>query len=138
MDAGQAIAFRAILPEGWPRPRGFSHAVAAKGATTIRIAGQLASADGAVAPDLSLGEQWRLALANVITVARAAGADIGHIVFLRAFVTDMAEFNGGLPEVGEAWRATMGRHFPGMTLVAVSALVDANARVEIEAEAVLP
>jgi enamine deaminase RidA (YjgF/YER057c/UK114 family) len=133
------IAYQSILPEGWPRPRGFSHATVAKGTTTIRVAGQLAREGSAAIPaGLSLGDQWRIALGNVVTVVRAAGADIPNIVFLRAFVTDMAEFNAGGAQVGEAWMATLGRHFPAMTLVAVTALVDPNARVEIEAEAVLP
>jgi enamine deaminase RidA (YjgF/YER057c/UK114 family) len=137
MTDASTIAYKTILPEGWPRPRGFSHAVSAQGATTIRVAGQLARVAGEpVRAGLSLGEQWRLALANVITVVRAAEADIANIVLLRAFVTDMAEFNAGAASVGEAWAGTMGRHFPAMTLVAVTALVDPNARVEIEAEAV--
>jgi enamine deaminase RidA (YjgF/YER057c/UK114 family) len=136
-DAG--IEYRAVLPEGWPRPRGFAHAVSARGATTIRVSGQLARKGGEpVAAGLSLGDQWRLALENLVTVVRAAGADIPNIVLLRAYVTDMAEFNAGGAMVGEAWGATLGRHFPAMTLVGVTALVDPNARVEIEAEAVLP
>jgi enamine deaminase RidA (YjgF/YER057c/UK114 family) len=103
------------------------------------VSGQLARAGNApVAVGLTLGEQWRLALENLITVVRAAGGDIGNIVLLRAYVTDMAEFNAGGAQVGEAWAATLGRHFPAMTLVGVTALVDPNARVEIEAEAVLP
>lgn len=133
------IEYRAVLPEGWPRPRGFAQAVSSRGATTIRVSGQLAQADGAPIPaGLSLGEQWRRALGNLVTVVRAAGADIPNIVLLRAYVTDMAEFNAGGAEVGAAWGETLGRHFPAMTLVAVSGLVDPNARVEIEAEAVLP
>lgn len=132
------IEYRAILPEGWPRPRGFAHAVSSRGSTTIRVSGQLARRGGEpVATGLSLGEQWRLALENLIAVVRAAGADIPNIVLLRAYVTDMAEFNAGGPQVGEAWGATLGRHFPAMTLVGVTGLVDPNARVEIEAEAVV-
>jgi enamine deaminase RidA (YjgF/YER057c/UK114 family) len=133
------IGYQAILPEGWARPRGFSQAVVSTGATTIRISGQLARVDGAPIPEgLSLGEQWRRALENLVTVVRAAGADIPNIVLLRAYVTDMSEFNAGGAQVGEAWSATLGRHFPAMTLVGVTGLVDPNARVEIEAEAVLP
>ena len=133
------IDYAAILPGGWPRPRGFAHAVSSRGATTIRVSGQLARSGGApVQPDLTLAEQWRLALGNLITVVRAAGGDIPNIVLLRAYVTDMAEFNAGGAGVGEAWAATLGRHFPAMTLVGVTGLVDPNARVEIEAEAVLP
>jgi len=136
-DAG--IEYSAVLPEGWPRPRGFAHAVSARGAATIRVSGQLARRGGdPVETGLSLGDQWRLALENLVTVVRAAGADIPNIVLLRAYVTDMAEFNAGGAMVGEAWAATLGRHFPAMTLVGVTALVDPNARVEIEAEAVLP
>lgn len=135
-DAG--IDYRAILPEGWARPRGFAHAVSAKGGTTIRVSGQLAREDGApIPPGLTLEEQWRRSLANLITVVRAAGADIGNIVLLRAYVTDMAEFNAEGAQVGAAWAATLGRHYPAMTLVGVTGLVDPNARVEIEAEAVL-
>ena len=133
------IGFEAVLPEGWARPRGFAHAVKSAGSVTVRVSGQLGRAPGAsgVEPGASLGTQWRLALDNLITVVRASGGDIGNIVMLRAYVTDMAEFNAGGAAVGEAWGATLGRHFPAMTLVAVTALVDPNARVEIEAEVVL-
>ena len=135
-DAG--INYQAVLPEGWTRPRGFAHAVSSQGSTTIRVSGQLARVGNApVAVGLTLGEQWRLALENLINVVRAAGGDIGNIVLLRAYVTDMTEFNAGGAMVGEAWAATLGRHYPAMTLVGVTGLVDPNARVEIEAEAVL-
>lgn len=136
-DAG--IGFEAVLPEGWTRPRGFAHAVKAAGSVTVRVSGQLGRAPGAAGVEAgsSLGTQWRLALENLLAVVRASGGDVGNIVMLRAYVTDMAEFNAGGAEVGAAWGATLGRHFPAMTLVAVSALVDPNARVEIEAEVVL-
>ena len=133
-----SIDYQTILPEGWQRPRGFAHAVSSRGATTIRVSGQLAREGNApIPPDLSLEDQWRRALTNLITVVRAAGADIPNIVLLRAYVTDMAEFNAEGAQVGAAWAATLGRHYPAMTLVGVTGLVDPNARVEIEAEAVL-
>lgn len=132
------IDYRAVLPEGWTRPRGFSHATVTKGSRVVRVSGQIASEDGAaVRVGLSLGAQWRIALGNVVAVVRAAGGDVPNIVLLRAFVTDMAEFRKGGVEVGEAWQATIGRHFPAMTLVEVTKLIDPNARVEIECEAVL-
>lgn len=136
-DAG--IGFEAILPEGWARPRGFAQAVKSVGSVTVRVSGQLGRAPGAPGVDAGspLGAQWRLALENLITVVRASGGEIGNIVMLRAYVTDMAEFNAGGAEVGEAWAATLGRHVPAMTLVGVTGLVDPNARVEIEAEVVL-
>ncbi len=133
------IAYKTILPEGWPRPRGFSHAVVSKGSTTIRVAGQIGSEPGgSVKQGASVGEQWKVALGKVVTVVRAAGGDVADIVILRAFVTDIAAFNAAGRDVGEAWAATLGKHFPAMTLVEISKLIDPNACVEIEAEAVLP
>jgi enamine deaminase RidA (YjgF/YER057c/UK114 family) len=85
-----------------------------------------------------MGTQWRFALANLVTVLRAAGGEPGNLVMLRAFVTSVAEFNSAGAAIGEAWGATLGRHFPAMTLVQISALIDPNAKVEIEGEAILP
>ncbi len=134
------IAYRSILPEGWPRPRGFSHAVVATGTKSIRIAGQIGREPGQahIAAGTDAGTQWRVALGNVVAVLKAAGGEPGNLVMLRAYVTDIAEFNEAGPAIGVAWGATLGRHFPAMTLVQVSALIDPNAKVEIEGEAVLP
>jgi enamine deaminase RidA (YjgF/YER057c/UK114 family) len=134
------IDYRAVLPEGWPRPRGFSHAVVARGATQIRIAGQVGVVRGedGVAADADMGLQWACALANVVTVLRAAGGRPEHLIMLRAYVTDIGEFNRAGAAVGKAWAETLGKHFPAMTLVQVSALIDPNAKVEIEGEALLP
>jgi enamine deaminase RidA (YjgF/YER057c/UK114 family) len=79
-----------------------------------------------------------VALSNVVAVLKAAGGQPTHLVALRAYVTDIAEFNSAGAAIGAAWGVTLGRHFPAMTLVQVSALIDPNAKVEIEAEAILP
>ncbi len=134
------IRYKAILPEGWERPRGFAHAVVATGTRSVRIAGQLGRESGhsQVAPNADMGAQWRAALSNIVTVLKAAGGEPANLVMLRAFVTSIAEFNTAGAAIGAAWAATLGRHFPAMTLVQVSALIDPNAKVEIEGEAVLP
>jgi len=134
------IDYRAVLPEGWPRPRGFSHAVVARGATQVRIAGQVGVVRGedGVAADADMGLQWARALANVVTVLRAAGGRPEHLIMLRAYVTDIGEFNRAGAAVGKAWAETLGKHFPAMTLVQVSGLIDPHAKVEIEGEALLP
>jgi enamine deaminase RidA (YjgF/YER057c/UK114 family) len=134
------IDYRAVLPEGWPRPRGFSHAVVAHGATQVRIAGQVGGVRGedGVAADADMGLQWARALANVVTVLRAAGGRPEHLIMLRAYVTDIGEFNRAGAAVGKAWAESLGKHFPAMTLVQVSGLIDPNAKVEIEGEALLP
>ena len=134
------IAYQSILPEGWARPRGFSHAVVARGATQVRIAGQIGVVRGepSVAADADMGTQWAVALANVVTVLRAAGGKPEHLVMLRAYVTDIGEFNRAGAAVGKAWSESLGKHIPAMTLVQVSALIDPAAKVEIEGEALLP
>ena len=134
------IAYQSILPQGWTRPRGFSHAVVARGATQVRIAGQIGVVRGepSVAADANMGTQWAVALANVVTVLRAAGGQPEHLIMLRAYVTDIGEFNRAGAAVGKAWGESLGKHFPAMTLVQVSALIDPAAKVEIEGEALLP
>ena len=134
------IASQTVLPEGWPRPRGFSHAVVARGATQVRIAGQIGVVRGepSVAADADMGTQWAQAMANLVTVLRAAGGQPEHLIMLRAYVTDIGEFNRAGAAVGKAWGETLGKHYPAMTLVQVSALIDPAAKVEIEGEALLP
>jgi enamine deaminase RidA (YjgF/YER057c/UK114 family) len=134
------IAYTPVLPEGWTRPRGFSHGVVATGAKSVRIAGQIGREPGRahIPPGTDAGTQWRVALTNLVTVLKAAGGQPTHLVALRAYVTDIAEFNAAGPAIGAAWGSTLGRHFPAMTLVQVSALIDPNAKIEIEGEAILP
>lgn len=131
---------RAILPQDWQRPRGYAHGIATQGGTTVRVAGQVAMRDGkgSVETGLDFGAQFALALANVAAVVRAAGGQPQHIASLRVYVTDVAEFNAAGAAIGQAWRESLGKHFPAMTVVGVTGLVDPNAKVEIEAEAVVP
>jgi enamine deaminase RidA (YjgF/YER057c/UK114 family) len=134
------IGYTPILPEGWTRPRGFSHAVLATGSRSVRIAGQIGREPGQahIPAGTDAGVQWRVALTNLVTVLKAAGGQPAHLVALRAYVTDIAEFKAAGAAIGAAWTATLGRHFPAMTLVQVSALIDPNAKIEIEGEAILP
>ena len=134
------IAYTPILPEGWQRPRGFSHGIVAQGTKSVRIAGQIGREPGQshIAPGTDAGTQWRVALGNVVAVLKAAGGEPRHLVALRAYVTDIAEFNAAGPAIGAAWGQTLGKHFPAMTLVQISALIDPQAKVEIEGEAILP
>jgi enamine deaminase RidA (YjgF/YER057c/UK114 family) len=134
------IAYTPVLPQGWNRPRGFSHGIVATGTKSVRIAGQIGRAPGLahIQPGTDAGTQWGVALANVVAVLKAAGGEPANLVMLRAYVTDIAEFTEAGPAIGAAWGKTLGKHFPAMTLVQVSALIDPNAKVEIEGEAILP
>ena len=133
-------ALQAILPDGWQRARGYSYAMASQGGRAVRVAGQIAVREGRgpVDAELDFGQQFDLALANVAAVVAAAGGAPGHIALLRAYVTDTDAFNRAGTAVAAAWGRHLGKHFPAMTLVEVSRLLDPNAMVEIEAEAVIP
>ena len=108
------IGYQAILPEGWKRARGYSHAVRASGRTTVHIAGQIAMVDGAtpVAADLDMGGQWEQALANVAALVREAGGAPENIVAIRAYVTDIPAFQAAGAAIGAAWGRHLGRHHP--------------------------
>lgn len=124
-----------ILPPGWPVPRGYSNGMLGEG-RILCVGGQIGwNAEGVFAQGFVA--QCRQALANILAVVRAAGGSAEHIARLTWYVTDMAEYRGALAELGPAYRAVMGKHFPAMALVQVVALVEPEAKVEIEATAVL-
>jgi enamine deaminase RidA (YjgF/YER057c/UK114 family) len=89
-------------------------------------------------PAVGFVEQWDRALANVLAVLTAAGAGPTAVARMTVFVTDIAQYRASTKAIGEVWRARMGKHFPAMALVQVTALVDPNAMVEIETTAVVP
>ena len=125
-----------LQPPGWPRPKGFSNGMLARG-EMVFVGGMIGQdkdgrfADGFVA-------QMKLALENIAAVLKEAGASPQHIVRLTWYVLDMDEYLGALPALGPAYREVMGRHFPAMAVVEVTRLVEPLARLEIEATAVLP
>lgn len=128
---------RILRPAGGRRPSGYSDGMEARG-RVIFVAGQVATTSEGTVSAHDLGAQVEQALRNVVAVLAAGGAGPAHVVRMTWFVTDMEEYRRERARVGEAYRAVMGAHYPAMTLVAVSALVDPGARVEIEATAVVP
>ena len=128
---------RVILPPGWPRPRGYSNGVLARG-RLLAIAGEIAWDEQERIDSDDFAAQFHRALANVVTVVTAAGGSPEHLGQLTVYVTDKREYLASLQEVGAAWRALVGPHYPAMALVQVSALLEDRAKVEIAALAVLP
>jgi enamine deaminase RidA (YjgF/YER057c/UK114 family) len=131
------MPFQILLPEGWPRPRGYSNGVLAEG-RQIFVAGQVGwNAQGRFeSPDLA--GQVKQSLENVLAVLAAADARPEHIVRLTWYVTSRDEYHAELQQIGTAYRAVMGKHFPAISVVQVVALMEAQAKVEIEATAVIP
>jgi enamine deaminase RidA (YjgF/YER057c/UK114 family) len=133
----KSASHKILHPSNWKAAKGFANGIAAEG-LQIYIAGQIGwNADQVFETDDFVG-QVRQALQNIVTVLAEAGGYPEHLVRLTWYVTDKAEYLARLREVGEAYRAVLGKHFPAMTLVQVVALVDEGAKVEIEATAVLP
>jgi enamine deaminase RidA (YjgF/YER057c/UK114 family) len=126
-----------LHPKHWIRAKGFSNGIAAEG-RQVFVAGQVGwNGEQQFASDDFVAQVER-ALVNIVEVLAEAGAAPKHLVRLTWYVTDKREYMSRLSEVGQAYRRTIGRHFPTMTLVQVVALVEDRAKVEIEATAVVP
>ena len=125
-----------VNPEGWMRPAGYANGVIAEG-KTLHVAGQVGwNADQSFVRHDFVGQTVH-ALENIVSVVEAAGGKATDIVRLTWYVIDKGDYLSNRKEVGEAYRAVMGYHFPAMTLVVVSGLVEDEALLEIEATAVL-
>ncbi len=128
---------KALLPPGWPRPRGYSNAMAARG-RILFTAGVVGWDEGERFTSDTLPGQFAQALRNILAILACDGAGPRNIARMTCYVTDMEAYRSSLPEIGAAWKAIMGRHYPAMALVAVTALVEPQALIEIEATAVVP
>jgi len=126
-----------LRPEGWPRPKGYSVGVKARG-EIVYVAGQIGWDVNREFQSDDLADQVRRALENIAMVLQTGGAEPDHIVRMTWYVTDMETYRLQSKEIGEAYRAVMGHHYPAMTLVQVVNLVEPRAKVEIEVTAVIP
>ena len=126
-----------LLPEGWPRPKGYANGVAATG-RQVFIAGMIGwDAEGRFPGD-DFAAQARLALENIAAVLREAGGRPEHIVRMTWYVTDKREYLAAAKDIGKAFREIIGCYDIAMTAVEVKALIEDRAKVEIEATAMLP
>jgi len=128
---------RLLQPPGWPRPKGYANGVAARG-ELVFVAGQIGWNERGEFPHPDMAGQVGQTLRNTLAVLAQAGAGPEHIVRQTWYVTSREEYLAATREIGAAWRAVMGRHFPAMAVVQVAALMEAQAKVEIETTAVIP
>ncbi|WP_156639815.1 RidA family protein [Bosea sp. PAMC 26642] len=126
---------RAILPEGWPVPRGYANGMVAQG--RVLVTGGLVGWDAAGVFAEGFLPQLRQTLLNIKAVVEAGGGRIEDIVRLTWYVTDIVAYRASLKEMGPVYREVLGRHFPAMAVVQVVSLVEPEAMVEIEATAVI-
>jgi len=134
---GEIKCLKILQPKGWSRPRGYSNGIVACG-RQVFLAGQIGWDAQCQFPSLQMADQVRQALLNIGTILAEAGAGPECIVRLTWYVTSREEYHEQLPAIGDAYRSVMGSHFPVMSVVQVVALMESNAKVEIEATAVLP
>jgi enamine deaminase RidA (YjgF/YER057c/UK114 family) len=126
-----------LLPPGWPRPKGYSNGVAARG-RQVYVAGMIGwDAEGRFAGD-DFASQARQALQNIVDVLREADGKPEHIVRMTWYVTDKREYLAAGRAIGQAFREIIGSYNAAMTAIEVTALIEDRAKVEIEATAVIP
>ena len=128
---------RVLLPEGWPRPKGYSNGVEATG-RTVFVAGQIGWTPEGVFVETGFVGQFRQTIENTLAVLREAGAGPEHIVRMTWYVVDKIEYLAALREIGAAWRELIGPYYPAMAVVEVKGLIEDAARIEIETTAVIP
>jgi len=127
---------RRLQPPGWPAPRGYANGVEASG-RLVFVGGQIGWDETGAFPFPDLAGQVGQTLRNILAVLAEAGGGPEHIARLTWYITSRAEYLASQKEIGAAYRDVMGRHFPAMAVVIVAGLVEAQAKVEIEATAVV-
>ena len=126
-----------LQPPAWARAKGFANGIAASG-KLVFIAGQVGWTGQGEWKEKSFAGQFRQTIQNILEVLEQAKGKPEHIVRLTWYVLDRQEYLTSLKAVGEAYRELMGKHYPTMAVVQVSGLVEPEARLEIEATAVVP
>jgi len=131
------MSMQILQPPGWARAKGFSNGIACSG-RLVFIAGQIGWTGEGKWEARDFAGQFRQAIKNILAVLAEANGKPEHIVRLTWYVLDKQEYLDSLKGVGEAYRDLMGKHYPTMAVVQVGGLVENEARLEIEATAVLP
>lgn len=126
-----------LLPEGWKPPIGYSNGIAAPMGRVVFIAGQVGWNADQVFESEDLAPQFRQALENVLAVLAEAGGSPTDICRMTCFCIDKPAYLSARQEIGGIWRDLMGRHFPAMSMIFVSDLLDSPGMIELEATAVV-
>ena len=129
---------RALLPEGWAPPIGYANGIAADAGRMVFIAGQVGWDAQQKFHSAALAPQFDQALANVLAVLAEAGGAPQHICRITAYCCDKPAYLAARREFGVIWRARMGAHYPAMSMIFVSDLLDSPGKIELEATAVVP
>lgn len=129
---------RVLQPSGWPPPQGYANGIEADAGRIVFIAGQVGWDARQRFASHELAPQFAQALDNVLAVLAEAGGGPQHLCRITAFCSDRPAYLAARPALGRIWRERMGHHYPAMSMIFVSALLDHPACIELEATAVLP
>jgi len=128
---------KTLLPEGWKAPIGYANGIAASG-RIVFVSGQVGWDAQQRFHSTGIPEQFEQALSNVLAVLAEAGGRPEHICRITAFCCDKPAYLAARPRLGAIWRSLMGRHYPAMSMIFVSDLLDSPGKIELEATAVIP
>ena len=127
-----------LLPQGWAPPIGYANGIAAAPGRIVFIAGQVGWDAQQRFQSEEIVPQFEQALANVLAVLAEAGGRPEHICRITAFCCDKPAYLAARPQLGAIWKRRMGRHYPAMSMIFVSDLLDSPGKIELEATAVVP
>jgi enamine deaminase RidA (YjgF/YER057c/UK114 family) len=127
-----------LLPEGWAPPIGYANGIAVDAGRIVFIAGQVGWDAAQKFHSAEIAPQFEQALTNVLGVLREAGGEAHHICRMTAYCCDKPAYLAARRELGAIWRRLMGTHYPAMSMIFVSDLLDSPGKIELEATAVLP
>jgi enamine deaminase RidA (YjgF/YER057c/UK114 family) len=128
---------KALLPQGWKAPVGYANGIEAAG-RLVFVAGQVGWDAQQVFHSKEISIQFEQALRNVLAVLAQAGGRAEHICRMTAYCCDKPAYLAARPALGRIWRELMGRHYPAMSMIFVSDLLDSPGKIELEATAVIP
>ncbi|HEY3076863.1 MAG TPA: RidA family protein [Burkholderiales bacterium] len=126
-----------LHPQGWKAPVGYANGIAATG-TIVFVAGQVGWDAQQRFRSENISGQFEQALQNVLAVLAEAGGRPEHICRMSAYCCDKPAYLAARRELGRIWQRVMGRHYPAMSMIFVSDLLDSPGKIELEATAVIP
>jgi enamine deaminase RidA (YjgF/YER057c/UK114 family) len=126
-----------LQPPGWPRPKGYSNGMAARG-RQVYVAGVIGWDETETIVSDDIADQFEKVLENTLAILKEGGAGPEHVVRMTAFLTSREEYLAAAPRLGEIWKRLMGRNYPVMAFVIVAGLIETRAKIEIETTAVVP
>mgnify|MGYP003383415860 CR=1 FL=1 len=127
-----------LLPDGWAPPIGYANGIEVDAGRIVFVAGQVGWDAQQKFASEDIVPQFEQALSNVLAVLAKAGGKPQHICRITAFCCDKPAYLAARGELGAIWRRLMGKHFPAMSMIFVSDLLDNPGKIELEATAVLP